>query len=446
MSIQSVLRSGQRLLRSLDNRFYLTPGAERWQPEPFIPIETGDLLAALLCRDARGAAAGPAGTTPLLEATTGADTKTVEAVFQSFRELLHIRYRPFFTEFAERYARIDPDRDTCDVSEAVAGLRGEGELRADSQPAIQQIGLIAREVLHDAAYSPVSRQDLEASADVHSHWGIPLRIDFDLFDAIVVHVRGNVLGKRAKRRWQDFYREVVHDVPLHQRVVVMFKLKPDSRTEYDLDNDMLHLLLFKNIPRDDVDMLLPGTQVRFSWLDHLSNFVPALGGIGMTLFKLIKLALFLAVVTLNIVLAIAWLCFALVSYSLRTLFNHRNARNRYMLHLTRNLYQQKLDCNVGVAWRLLEEAEGQRFREVALAYHVLRNAGGPITPETLTERAQRIIRELIGIDVEFRAGDAIRLLDEWGLILRDPPGHLQTRAEDEVLSRLAAQAEAALQP
>lgn len=431
---------------SLDNRVYLAPDAERWKLEPFIPIEPGELVAALLRRDAQGDDADRAASLTFREAPTDADTKSVEAVYQSFRELLHIRYRPFFTQFAERYARIDPDRDTCGVIEPAALSNSEGGVEEDSQQTIQQIGLVAREVLHDAAYAPVLRQELEDSANVYSHWGIPLRINFDLFDAIVVYVRGDVLGKRAKRRWQNYYREVVYEVPLYQRVVVMFKLKPDTRTDYHLDNDMLHLLLFKNIPRDDVDMLLPGTQVRFSWLDHLSNFMPALGGIGMTLFKLVKLALFLAVFTFNIVVAIAWLCFALVNYSLRTLVNHWNARNRYMLNLTRNLYQQKLDSNVGVACRLLEEAEGQRFREAALAYHVLRNAGAPITPETLSERTERIVRELIGINIEFRAGDAIRLLDEWGLILRDPPGHLQTFAPDEVLTRMAAQAEAALQP
>lgn len=445
MSIQSIIQSGQRLLRSFDNRIYLSPEAERWQPESFVPIEPGDLVAALVRRHARGDDAGRAGTEPLHANPPDADTKSVEAVYQSFSELLHIRYRPYFTRFAHRYARIDPDRDTCSLTMAMPFPQGDGELEEDSLQTTQQIALIAREVLHDAAYSPISRQDLETSADVYSHWGIPLQVNFDLFDAMVVYVRGDVLGKRAKRRWQNLYREVLYDVPLYQRVVVMFKLKPGARTDDDLDNDMLHLLLFKNIPRDDVDMLLPGTRVRFRWMDHLTNFVPALGGIGMTLFKLIKLALFLAVFTLNMVLAIAWLCLALLNYAMRTLINHWNARNRYLLNLTRNLYQQKLDSNVGVACRLLEEAESQRFREVALAYHVLLNAGAPITPETLAERSRRIVRELIGIDIEFRAGDAIRLLDEWALILREPPGYVRTYDPDEVVSRLAAQAEAALQ-
>lgn len=442
MSIPSPLQAGQRFLRALDNRIYLVPKAEHWQPESFVPIEPGDLVAALLHRQARGDDAGPANGESGPPNPPDADLRAIEAVYQGFGELLHLRYRPYFTRFAQRYARIDPDRDTCSLTTPLPPPAGDGE--ADTLQVIQQIALVAREVLHDAAYSPISHQDLETSATVCSHWGIPLQINFDLFDAIVVYVRGDVLGKRAKRRWQNLYREVLYDVPLYQRVVVMFKLKPGARTAEDLDSDMLHLLLFKNIPRDDVDMLLPGTRVRFSWIDHLSNFVPALGGIGVTLFKLIKLALFLAVFTLNIILAIAWLCFALLNYGLRTLINHWNARNRYLLNLTRNLYQQKLDSNVGVACRLLEEAESQRFREVALAYHVLLNAGAPITPETLAERSRRIVRELIGIDIEFRAGDAIRLLDEWGLILRDPPGYVRTYEPDEVVSRLAAQAEAVL--
>ncbi len=267
---------------------------------------------------------------------------------------------------------------------------------------------------------------------------MPLHVDFDVFDAIIVYARGDVVGQRAKRRWQNLYREVIFDVSLYQRVVVMFKLRPGFRTDDDLDHTMLHLRMFKNVPKPDIDMLLPGTRVRFTWLDHLRNLVPSIGGIGITLFKISRVGLFVAAITLSLAAVLAGLLLALIGYAVRSVMNHLNVKNRYMLNLTRSLYYQKLDSNAGVAYRLLEEAESQRHREVVLAYYALLTAGGPISQRRLSRRAERMVRELIDVEVEFRVAEAVALLESWNLISRDPAGKLQVCDPDEAMRRIEA--------
>lgn len=292
-------------------------------------------------------------------------------------------------------------------------------------------------MLVDAGYTELPREALEDAIGKCSYWGVPLDVDLNLFDAISVYARGDVVSRRAKRRWQTYYKRVVYDVPIYQRVVVMFKLRPGCCAD-ELSDRMLHLRMFKNIPKNDIDMLLPGTRVRFSWVDYLRNFVPSLGGMGVTLVKLLRLLLFLAAVTVSIALAFVWLFAALLSYIGRSLKNHWNAKNLHMLNLTRSLYHQKLDSNAGVACRLLKEAESQRYREILLAYCMLLEAESPLSMDELASRVRRYVKEWVGVEIAFRAHEAVQLLDAWGLVRREEDLRLSVAAPDEALRQLSA--------
>lgn len=49
--------------------------------------------------------------------------------------------------------------------------------------------------------------------------------------------------------------------------------------------DWVYLKLFKDIDVADVDMLLPGSVVKFSWLDHIMIWAPILFGLGSAAHK-----------------------------------------------------------------------------------------------------------------------------------------------------------------
>lgn len=450
MSTNTLLNTERRLSYASTEDF-VAFDAEHWAIEPFIPINTAELIDTLIARWgtwAEGESSDSA--KPTVPQTP--DTGKIREVYSGFADLLHHRYRPLFTRFAQRYADLDPDRDTRPIiplrsrlvypQESIAsGTDASVETESDSSAAaemgdVNRITDVGRIVLKDAGYTELGREELESSIGVYSHWGVPLHVDFDVFDAIVVYARGDVVGKRSKRMWQKFYREVVLDVSLYQRVVVMFKLRAGFQTEDDLDDKLLHLRMFKNIPKQDIDMLLPGTRVKFSWFDHLRNFVPSLGGISVTLFKIARVGLFVAAITFNIAAVLAGLFIALVGYMIRSIVNHRNAKNRYMLNLTRSLYYQKLDSNAGVACRLLEEAETQRHRECILAYYAILSAGEPISLRRFRRRVERMVREMVDVEIEYRATDALELLTTWGLIRLDDDGRLQTCPPDEALKRI----------
>jgi len=466
LSTNTLLNTGRRLSNASTEDF-IGLDAEHWAIEPFIPINTAELIDTLIARWGTWAEGESADLSGAFKSTNRRNPETLQpndlrAVFSGFADLLHHRYRPLFSRFAQRYSDLDPDRDTrpiiplrprfgdqtgptteplggdaakLDIGESRSGESASAET-SHLMTHVEQITDVGRIVLRDAAYTELGREELERSVGVFSQWGVPLHVDFDVFDAIVVYARGDVVGKRSKRLWKRFYREVVLDVSIYQRVVVMFKLRDGFRTEDDLDDKLLHLRMFKNIPKQDIDMLLPGTRVKFSWLDHLRNVVPSLGGISVTLFKIARVGLFVAAITLNIAAVLAGLFIALVGYMIRSVVSHRNAKNRYMLNLTRSLYYQKLDSNAGVACRLLEEAETQRHRECILAYYAILSAGEPISVRRFRRRVERMVREMVDVEIEFRASDTLELLTTWGLIQLDDDGRLQTCSPDEANKRI----------
>ncbi len=402
--------------------------SQHWAIETYIPIQNADLVDALLSR-----ADCPHGGQPSGQSSGQPSGQSkLRTVFTAMSDLLHHRGRPLHTGFACQYDEIDPDRDTRPVKANI-----HEPLRHPLVDA-NRIAELSRQVLLDAGYSEVDRAELETAVQCASEWGVPLHVDFDVFDLLLVYARGDIIGVRTKRRWKNLLRITNVDVPLYQRVVVMFKLHEGSQTEDQLEPSMLHLRMFKNVPKLDIDMLLPGTQIRISWLDRTKSIVPSLGGIGVQIYKIIRVALFVAVITYSIAAMLAGLTLAIMGYIVRSVLTYVQTRNRYMLNLTRSLYYQKLDTNAGVAYRLLYEAEAQRHREVMLAYYALLSADRPISLRKLRRRVQRIIRETADVEVDYRATDAIKTLESWTLIVRDNKGMLSTHHADEAMKRIDA--------
>jgi len=398
--------------------------SSHWAIESYIPLQTNDLIESLLAR----------------EDAAGLDDQKLKQIFTAMADLMHYRNRPLHTGFAARYAEIDPDRDSRPIGKA-SSLTDANAIDAETANKhrladARRIAELGHQVLIDAGYSKVERPELEAAVSQSSEWGVPLQVDFDVFDLLAVYARGDIIGSRKSRRWRNRFRMTAIDVAVYQRIVVVFKLREGSMTDDELEPAMLHLRMFKNVPKVDVDMLLPGTKIRISWFDRTRTFGPSLGGIGFQIYKLLRLAFVVAVVTYSIATILLGLLIAIIGYAIRSFITYMQTRNRYMLNLTRSLYYQKLDTNAGVAYRLLFEAESQRHREAVLAYYAIVSADGAISLRRLRRRAQRMLREAAGIEVDFRAADAVKTLESWGVMIRNQNGDLSVLDPDAAIKQI----------
>jgi hypothetical protein len=245
-------------------------------------------------------------------------------------------------------------------------------------------------------------------------------VDFDVFERVEVFVRGDITGSRTRRRWRNWYRLESVSVPVFQRLVLIMKQRPHKRLGPNPDTDNVFIKVFKDIPKLDLEMLLPGSQVVMPWTQRLKlggSLASAAGYVG---YKIEFSKLVTGVLTGNVFSF--WGPVSLVlGYGYRQYAGYQTVRQSYSLMLTRSLYYQNLDNNAGVLYRLLNEAEDQELREAVLAYFFLWRSAGELgwTMPQLDDYVEQYLEERAGIKVDFEIGDAMAKLERLGLTQRE---------------------------
>ncbi|MFV1991693.1 MAG: TMEM143 family protein, partial [Acidimicrobiales bacterium] len=182
---------------------------------------------------------------------------------------------------------------------------------------------------------------------------------------------------------------------------------------------------FQNVPRADIEMLLPSTQVAFRLVDSLVMGVPAVAsGIAVLATKL------LATLGLMFLLVGSWLGFrddqpeidqaalvllfggvvAIGGFIVRQWTKLKNRRLEYLKTLTENLYFRTLGAGPGVVHTLLASAEQQEVSEVLLAYRFLLDAPNGLTADELDAEVEAWLKQSCKSDIDFEVSDAVSKL------------------------------------
>lgn len=376
------------------------PIRDRFQSrrDTFVPLHTTDLVEFLSQH-------------PKLDRSDRSAFKHLASLILA---LLHHVYRQRHEQMTYLYAPLDPDRDTLLMSLPLAEPR---ERLCDD--------MLSRfkDVLRRANYHRLSREEIQQAMDAASRWGVRMRVDFNSLKLIEVYARGNVITQKSFRSWRHAFRLRTADIHLYQRLVVIFRTNPEGR-DGRFDWRRMYLRMFKNIPQQDVDMVLPATRIKLNWLDHSTIVLPSLYALVSTLWKSMRLAVLLTLAGLLKTAALIVVVLAALVYGLKSMFTSTiNTRRRYHLNVAQNLYYQSLDNNAGAMLRLLEEGEQQEACEAVLSYFaaaiLLQDSAKPLQPVTL-EAMDKICEELIleatGIHVDFDVQGAAKDLVELGLL------------------------------
>ena len=381
-------------------------GSATTRREQYIPLRKDELLEAL--------------TADL--ATTDADRERLTQICRLLEDTFHYQQNRRFREILRNYSEFDPDADTLPVRQAAP----RDKARLAPVVCDQVVGL-----LRQANFRRLDRAEIDAALDAASDWGLRFNVDFDLFAQLEVFVRGDTAVKRARRDWKSLYRRMETEIPIYRRLAVVFRLNPDKENvESDgfghsaVDPTSVHIKLFKNIPKSDIEMLLPGVRVRMGWFDRGKIILPTVSGIGLTTYKLINGAVTLVFAGLAGSLAALGLIGGTFGYGVKSFLGYLRTKDKYQLCLTRNLYYQNLDNNAGAIHRLLAEAEEQDLREVLLGYFLLWREAGPEgwTTLQLDAAAESFLENLLGESIDFEIGDAVHKLERLELV-DATPGH-----------------------
>jgi hypothetical protein len=357
----------------------------------------------------------------------GADDRLAAADREPFRHFCrlvcathHFEYHKRLEELKNAYAPFDPDRDT----KLLLPLRAE-----ERQQRLNELFKDFAWLMERANFRHLSTSDLEPSLGQASDWGIHMDVDFSAFDRIALFARGDTQQKRTRRRLRHLYRPEETCVPVYQRLVLILKMRKHKRLPPTVDTESVYLKIFKDIPKLDLNMLLPGARVRLTRLDKSKIGVPLVSGLGYMVWKILAslgLVLWnLADDALRVLLTAGgnpWVMWALASgaagYGYRSYYGYRQTKQRYHLTLTESLYYQNLDSNFGVLARILDEAEEQEAREAILAYFFLWCYAGADgwTSEQLDAFAESYLEQNTGVKVDFEIDDALQKLQRMQIV------------------------------
>ncbi|MGQ0457065.1 MAG: DUF3754 domain-containing protein [Hyphomicrobium sp.] len=304
-------------------------------------------------------------------------------------------------------------------------------------------------LLQHANYERIDPKDVSFILTRDSHYGLDLFVDMDAFEDILIYYRGASNKKYERRRLQKFMRKEEFDVPIFQRLFLLFKLKSfDARVEEmmakhrlsrdaaekkvtnlraalppGINDSNIYLKLFKNIPRTDIEMVFPNTQVRFRMWDKLRLGASAGGGLGM---GAVGAAGKLALLTTNPIAA-AGAAVGLGGIAFRQAVGFMNQKQRYMVVMAQNLYFHTMADNRGVILKIAARGAEEDIKEEMLLYSVLAKESASRSDLPAVDAAiEQFLTQTFGIKVDFEIDDALDRLIRDGIVREDADGRLHT--------------------
>jgi len=355
------------------------------------------------------------------------------------RALLHAAYRERWQQAKDAYAPFSPD------TEAQEQQRRTDVADPGNSDAQQRLVRELRSVLDAANYDEVPREVLERALGESSVFRVRLHAELDDFADLLLFRRGLAHRHETVVRWKGLRHEEIRYLQ-YQRVVMYARYRERAWfvergrgvDELPFTPGQAVLKLFQEIPENDLEMLLPNTEVRMRTIDKVVIGVPAVAsGIVVATTKLGTaiglLALLVAaglglrtgspeIDTGTLVTLLGGFA-ALGAYLWRQYAKFKSRRIAFMKTLSENLYYKSVGDGPGVLFNVLDSAEEEDFKEALLAYRGLLD--GPLTAAALDDRVERQLADYdVGGDgdgdrADFEVSDALAKLHRLGIVRHD---------------------------
>ena len=358
--------------------------------------------------------------------------------------IFHVEHLSALLNLEELYDSLDPDSQLIDLEPL--------DLHVSNQLSSQLLDRLS-DLLLSAHYKRLSREEVERAIEIGCQWGVQLDVDFELFERLEIFARGYRTIMASRRRWRNFFRKETIELPEFQRLIMAFRLKPEldegqskkkkkKNHDQSLDHRFVYLKTFKNIPENDLEILLPGSKVRLTKLDRAKILLPTLSGLAITIYKVARGILVLSLAfTLDHLLGWAILLGASVGYIFKSVLSYFRTKTKYQFGLTESLYLKNLDNNSSVIYRILNEAEEQELCEAILAYAFLwKHPDVPvegIAARELDELVEAYLFRATDVDVDYEVHDGLGKLARLGLAHVDSNGRWTVSKIEDATDLLA---------
>jgi hypothetical protein len=382
----------------------------------FIPLRKTDLIQACL-DDGR------------LSTEQRGAFKTLSQLIVS---TLHFEYHHILEELKDSYAPFDPNSDTLAITQLTDEiLQTKQDIFTDR----------FTQVLNAANFEKVTDQDLQEALSEESLFKVRLAVEFEDFADVVFYRRGEYQQTETISKFWGLLKQKI-TFTNYDKVAVYIKFKDadyfnqQKRTATNFepgfaDPGSTIIKLFQNVPKADLEMLFPNSQVRMRTIDKAIIVGSALvGGAVVLVTKLGASLLVLAGllsywfgfsrqdVTINTqqLIALGIGAGVLGGFIFKEWSKFKNRKLRFMKALADNLYFKNLDNNSGVFHNLIDSAEEEECKETILAYYFLVTIGGAMTSEQLDKNIEQWFSEQFDFQIDFEIADALAKLERFGIV------------------------------
>lgn len=312
------------------------------------------------------------------------------SIIHQIKQILSFEFHQKLVSIKKQYRPFNPDRELLTE-----------ETSADADSCIQSI----REILVAANYSELNREQIEYALQKTSPYGLEIQIDFDQFENVGLFYRGKSQTLLEIRDWKKLYlKKKSISLINYQRLFLLIRYR-DSHSKSGI-----HLKLFKNILRPDLEMLFPESKIRMKLQDKVKLGLTGGGGTAGGLFATIG-KVSAAVSPWTMVIAIAG--FAMLIW--RQISKVFIQRTRYMATLAQNLYFHNLDNNAGAISYLIDLARQEEIKEAILAYAML-NLHSVKDQEQLDNHCESWFQQHFDQIIDFDVSDAVDKLKRLDLL------------------------------
>lgn len=295
----------------------------------------------------------------------------------------------FEAQLADQYADFNPDRDTVPLKDLTHARTAEAY-----DALLAQLNYL----LKKANFQQLTDPEIAAAVRQANRHSLRIKLRPERIAHLSIWVRGRSRTTREFRDWRRPWKLRNQQIDIFRRLAVIARL-----------NDEPHVIikLFKDIPVEDVEALLPHAEVEMSWRDRILVLG---GGGGMaysTAAKLLKLS--------TGALALSRLLWVLLvgagALVFRTFRSYQTARSRRVSQRTTNLYYQNLSNNAAALQALSAMIAQEEHKEALLAYAFCLAADSPITnPSTLRHSIEQYLQSRFRVYCQFDVEDALETL------------------------------------
>lgn len=340
---------------------------------------------------------------------------------------LHYEYHQLLETLKDSYAPFDPHIDTIQLtSMSTEKLQ---ELQA-------QFSRCFIQVLNAANFDKITESDLQQALTEESLFKVRLAVEFDDFAEVVFYRRGEEQRTETIRKYWGLVKQKVRFTN-YQKVAVYIKFKDaeyfaqKGKPPVSFKPSSTVIKLFQNIPKADLEMLFPNSEVRMRLIDKAIIGGSALVGGAVMLVTKLGASLVLLAALFSYWLGISDKNVTIGSQQLIALgagigvfggfifkaWNQfKNRKLSFMKALSDNLYFKNLDNNSGVFHHLVDSAEEEESKEAILAYYFLLISDKPLSKNMLDQRIEAWFDDKFDLELDFEVEDALTKLERFGLV------------------------------